>query len=541
MSGPQISVTNYVQAGAWMQSPIYQFTPTRQLQYTTSSDLFQYVVNATTNPFIALTIGSDGTLITAGMITTPSLTLNGTLLAIGGTCAAGDFVNTISAAGTPACATPAGGAAGVTSFNTRTGAVVLTQADVTAVANAVYAPLTNPVSGQNNYAPIASPALTGTVGIGQAAPASPTMLSITSNVNASTNVVFQNNSTGAAAQTYFKLANSSSESDIIMEGTGYAGTAQQPADAMTIITSGAGGIAFSSNSATAPIRFFINGAAKATYSPSGVDVSAFTIGGVALGGTCAAGNFVNSINAGGVPSCATPAAGSFAPLTNPAGGQNNYAPIGSPTFTGNVVINNTTAPSLFWPATGNATNSSIDSYTYGTANIISGGYSVSATQYRAATAAAYGVSAIRFYLGNIDLTVDSVTTAGTTFTPTTRLQLSNTGIDLGYPTVGSSSDATIKNDLGGTGFTVAAGGSQALTQTCGGFWLVVDTTNGRTTGMYICSGVGCNLVPGSSAQWVASTTTPAANQNSIALSGGSATLFNGWSTTNTYRQISVCP
>jgi hypothetical protein len=367
MSGPQISVTNYVQAGAWMQSPIYQFTPTRQLQYTTSSDLFQYVVNATTNPFIALTIGSDGTLITAGMITTPSLTLNGTLLAIGGTCAAGDFVNTISAAGTPACATPAGGAAGVTSFNTRTGAVVLTQADVTAVANAVYAP-----------------------------------------------------------------------------------------------------------------------------------------------------------------------------LTNPAAGQNNYAPIGSPTFTGNVVINNSTAPSLFWPATGDAASFSIDSYTYGTANLISGGYSASATQYRAATSAAYGVSAIRFYTGYINLTADSITTAGTVFTPTTRLRVSSNGLVLGYPAVGSGATATILNNLGGN-FTVAAGGNQAMTQVCGGLWLILDASHGQSTGMYMCSGAECNLIGQSGTMWVASTTTPAASTSSVALTGGSATLYNGWTTATNYRQISVCP
>lgn len=59
------------------------------------------------------------------------------------------------------------------------------------------------------------------------------------------------------------------------------------------------------------------------------------LNGIVPGGACPANQFVNLINASAVPTCA-PIPSNFAPLVNPPGGQNNYAPIDSPTFTGTV-------------------------------------------------------------------------------------------------------------------------------------------------------------------------------------------------------------
>lgn len=69
------------------------------------------------------------------------------------------------------------------------------------------------------------------------------------------------------------------------------------------------------------------------FGPSG----ALYFNGNPMGGTCPNGEFVNVINNRGVPTCAPVSGG--APLVNPPGGQNNYAPIDSPNFTGTVTIN----------------------------------------------------------------------------------------------------------------------------------------------------------------------------------------------------------
>jgi len=62
------------------------------------------------------------------------------------------------------------------------------------------------------------------------------------------------------------------------------------------------------------------------------------LNGIVPGGACAANTYVSSISASGVPTCGAALTGLYAPLTNPAGGQNNYAPIASPTFTGTVTF-----------------------------------------------------------------------------------------------------------------------------------------------------------------------------------------------------------
>jgi hypothetical protein len=65
-----------------------------------------------------------------------------------------------------------------------------------------------------------------------------------------------------------------------------------------------------------------------------VNVAALTFNGIPMGGACIAGAFVQSISNSGVPTCGSNLGTSYAPLTNPAGGQNNYAPLASPVFTG---------------------------------------------------------------------------------------------------------------------------------------------------------------------------------------------------------------
>ena len=132
-------------------------------------------------------------------------------------------------------------------------------------------------------------------------------------------------------------------------------------------------------SVTLPAGQIINnmGATLTTLNLTGT-TNPLTFNGVPMGGTCTGNDFVNAISARGVPTCATPAGGGegggipvpvsiangglgqgatptvgdilvaattttyvptdpttlFPPMVNPTGGQNNYAPLASPTFTG---------------------------------------------------------------------------------------------------------------------------------------------------------------------------------------------------------------
>jgi len=62
------------------------------------------------------------------------------------------------------------------------------------------------------------------------------------------------------------------------------------------------------------------------------------ISGTVPGGACGANAFVSSINSSAVPTCGPALTGVYAPLTNPTNGQNNYAPLASPTFSGTVTF-----------------------------------------------------------------------------------------------------------------------------------------------------------------------------------------------------------
>lgn len=56
-------------------------------------------------------------------------------------------------------------------------------------------------------------------------------------------------------------------------------------------------------------------------------------------GNCASGSFVTGLNRNAAPSCGVASGGIGAPLINPGQGQNNYAAIQNPAFTGNMTIN----------------------------------------------------------------------------------------------------------------------------------------------------------------------------------------------------------
>jgi hypothetical protein len=200
-------------------------------------------------------------------------------------------MSAISAAGVPTCGTPAGGGG---------------------------APLTNPVGGANNYAPITSPTFAGA-------------MAYTNNQNASTSFVMTNTDPGGSSATSAQFNNGTATDSFGLTGTGYAiGGATLPANAYYLYNAAAGGVVFWNNGA-GPTAFWNGGTKTGTFGATGLDVPALTIAGTALGGTCTGLMFVKTIGANGVPTCASPTG---APINNPAGGQNNYAPLASPTFTG---------------------------------------------------------------------------------------------------------------------------------------------------------------------------------------------------------------
>jgi hypothetical protein len=213
-----------------------------------------------------------------------SLVFNGTPM--GGTCAANQFVDVLSATGVPTCA---------------------------AIPATLFAPLTNPSTGQNNYAALNGSTFSGGI----------------------------------------------SSPNISVPGSG----------TLTLSAAGTLNVGVSTWTSNGGINL-------AGPSPQ------LSFAGVAVGGTCSANQFVNAISTSLVPTCANPAT-LFAPLTNPTGGQNNYAPLASPSFTGGIVVNGTAATSGIsvtsggtWnataltvtnPATFNGTMTFPDASTYTTA------------------------------------------------------------------------------------------------------------------------------------------------------------------------------
>ena len=342
----------------------------------------------------------------------PALLFNGTPM--GGTCTGVEFVNAISASGIPSCSTPAGGGGGlptpvsvangglgqgaapaiadilVASSATEyqpvpmSGDVTVTPAGVTTVNRTLFAPFTNPAGGQNNYAPINAPTFTGLTIMSQAQVANtlsaPTFSSGTITVNtggilmlAGTAAMYFNGiapgGTCPAGQVVTSISNTiiptcaaptvpaGSITDAMLANA-YSGvgactagdfvtalnrnaapTCAAPPGVGTFapLTNPAGG---QNNYAPVAAPTFTGAVTAVTLNLTGAAPS-LTFGGTPMGGACPPGEFVSTLSNTGVPTCTTPAAGNFAPLANPAGGQNNYPPTASPTFTGTV-----TAPTI---------------------------------------------------------------------------------------------------------------------------------------------------------------------------------------------------
>lgn len=278
----------------------------------------------------------------------PALTFNG--VPIGGSCAGSDFINAISASGVISCATPAGGGGGLptpvsvangglgqgnaptagqilvaqsaTLYSNvpMTGDVTINAAGATTVSTiggvapgTLFAPLVNPTNGQNNYAPLASPAFTGTT----TATAMQVANTLSAPTFSATNVTVNTGGIlmmAGSAALYFN--------GIAPGGTCAAGTVMTALSATIVPT--------------------------CTALPAGSITDAMLANAYSGVGACTGGQFVTTLNRNAAPTCATPpGAGTFAPLNNPIGGQNNYAPISGPNFTGTVSVGGVPLNSLY--------------------------------------------------------------------------------------------------------------------------------------------------------------------------------------------------
>jgi hypothetical protein len=263
--------------------------------------------------------------------TAPSLTFAG--IPMGGSCTGNDFVNAISATGVPSCATPAGGGGGLpTPVSIANGGLGQGNAPsvgqiLVATSATVYSPV--PMSGN---AIISS---TGAV----------TITSLPSGLTINNPTITGTLTLPAGSVTDADLANAYSGVGNCTAGEFVTALTRNAAPTCAAIATGiyapytnpTGG---QNNYAPIASPTFTGAVAAPTLNLTGT-APALTFSGVAMGGSCAAGAFVSSISNAGVPTCGASLATLYAPLTNPTGGQNNYAPIASPTFTGT-----TTAPTL---------------------------------------------------------------------------------------------------------------------------------------------------------------------------------------------------
>jgi hypothetical protein len=246
------------------------------------------VINFSSTSTIKLPDGSTWT--SAGLNLTKGLSFNG--IPMGGVCGAGNFVTALSSTGVITCAVGGGG----------TGVTVSATAPV------------SPAIGQLWF---------DTVGV---------QTYIWYNDGTSSQWVPVNNNAGGAS-------GSGTVTSVGLSG----GTTGLTVSGSPVVTSGtmtlAGTLAIASGgtNATTAAAALTNLGAAPLASPSftgTVNVAALTFNGIPMGGACIAGAFVQSISNSGVPTCGSNLGTSYAPLTNPAGGQNNYAPLASPVFTG---------------------------------------------------------------------------------------------------------------------------------------------------------------------------------------------------------------
>jgi hypothetical protein len=302
--------------------------------------------------------------------TMPGLTFNG--VAMGGACAAGDFVNSINANGVPACGTPSGGGGSlptpVSIGNGGLGQGVAPNAGQMLVASGptAYNPVTvtgdvtfstSGVTTVHGFLPLAGGQMTGNIGFSNGG-------RITGNMSGAPRVnrfAFQDDGTAGGGLTNVGiLPPTGSQSSYF---TIYGSTDVDNSPFIQAGISGGTTAGFTSNAfgtgTVLPFSFTVGTSAIMTLSTSGLNLTTgnFQVNGVNFGGTCPANQYVTVVSPAVIPTCAavttvSGVAGPFAVQTNPAGGANNYAPLASPTFTGTV-----TAPSL--TVTGSSTLASV--------------------------------------------------------------------------------------------------------------------------------------------------------------------------------------
>lgn len=149
------------------------------------------------------------------------------------------------------------------------------------------------------------------------------------------------------------------------------------------------------------------------------------------GVSCTGAQVLSGFGASFTPSCVVPA-GTGAPLVNPANGQNNYAPINSPSFTGTAVIptlnltNSTNTALLFGVVA--TPNASIVSVASDNMNVAAGAhYQASGGWTADATSASFmsqGAGGSSSFYGNTGLT------AGSSFAPTQLVGIDPSGLNL---------------------------------------------------------------------------------------------------------------
>lgn len=315
-----------------------------------------------------------------------------------------------------------------------------------------FAPLNNPTGGQNNYAPIASPTLTGTTTTPVLALTNETISSLTWPHSSIT-------STGTSSVPSLAI-----QAGGYYNGTNWIATSTQ----VLGMSMYANGITFGYAGASVGNSYTIS--TMATISGSGINIPAgenYYSNGTAIGGTCTSGQYISAFSGAGVITCGTPAGGTGGISEAPTDG-NAYMRASSAWSSGGTLVNPLTTPtlnltnestsSLKWPH-GSIMN--VGSSTVPDLEIYGGGY-YNGTQYISTSTSILG---IELYANSITLGYANVATAGNAFSLTSMAQVSASGINL--PTgenyyINSVALFPVPITEGGTGNTAAAASGYIL-------------------------------------------------------------------------------
>jgi hypothetical protein len=187
------------------------------------------------------------------------------------------------------------------------------------------------------------------------------------------------------------------------------------------------------------------------------------------GGGCTPGNFVSSITGAGIATCATPSAG--APATNPAGGQNNYAPINMPVLTTassgpTLTLNGGSFLPVMYLGSSTQPWGAVESTVAGAADLSGGAHYNGSAFIADATSA----EILRLTTNGFNFFQNASLTAGVSFGPTLVGTLDSTGINLPtgatYKINGVALSGGLTSIVAGTGLTggtiTTSGGTIAL-------------------------------------------------------------------------------